>query len=130
MAEEYRRMKTKEVVTSSGARFVIRKMPLSAFLQMIQIYDKVPPTEEGARQILPDIVRVILPACVVEPPIGEGPDKISVDELDAADAFELIAAINEFSGLTEAAERQRRSFRTQQSRKARRAAMSTTATPK
>ena len=118
--EEYRKSKTKSVTTSSGATFVIRKMPLSAFLQMMQMYEKVPATEEGARQILPDVIRLILPACIVEPQIGNGPDKLSLDDLDAADAFELLTEISEFSGLSEVAQRQRQSFRTQQNRKTRR----------
>jgi len=128
--EEYRKSKTKSVTTSSGATFVIRKMPLSAFLQMMQLYEKVPATEEGARQILPDVIRLILPACIVEPQIGDGPDKLSLDDLDAADAFELLTEISEFSGLSEVAQRQRQSFRTQPNRKTHRPSKSASKTTK
>jgi len=109
--EEYRKAKTKVVSAPSGYNFKIRKMTpevADALLKKLPAKGELPP------ETLPELIELLLPACIVEPKVvaSEGTsDTLSVDELDPGDQIVLLMEIIDFSGLSAAAERARKSFR-------------------
>jgi len=109
--EEYRKAKTKIVSVPSGYNFKIRKMTpevADALLKKLATKEELPP------ETLPELIELVLPACVIEPKIvaSEGTSEaLSVDELDPGDKIVLFMEVIDFSGLSAAAERARKSFR-------------------
>ncbi|RLG45123.1 MAG: hypothetical protein DRN81_02665 [Thermoproteota archaeon] len=126
-AKEYREKMTKIVTLPSGFNFRIRKMPPLALAKLMSIYDEAlpatgreltPEEEEKMKEIgkrrFAEIIKVVIPDCIVEPKVSLNPsseDELSLDDLAADDIFKLLDEIMEFSGLGEAAKKARESFR-------------------
>ena len=110
--EEYRKRNTK-VIEIDGFKWTIRKMTVSCLAKLTALYEKPSQTDEELRRMLPDVVKVLLPECVVEPKISSNPTEgcLCIDEIDAKTAMELVTQITEFSGITGPAARERETFR-------------------
>lgn len=106
--EEYKKSVRKKVKLPSGLELTVRRMSLRTF---IQLYDVWPVKEPDPRdptfiKLLPQILEIVLPACV-----EEIPEQLEIDDLAPGDAMELLTAIFEFSGLTAEEMKRRRKFR-------------------
>ena len=118
---EYRKKRQKVVQTSSGYKWLIRKMPPSVGNQLLHIFGVTeisPEMKEEDIKVDPEklleAIEVVLPTCVVKPKIvaGEGSeDALSLDEIDFGDQIELTFEIIDFSGLSAAAQKARELFR-------------------
>lgn len=115
--EEYRKKNVKEVEID-GFRWTIRKMTVNALAKLTDLYEKEPKSDAELRKLLPSVVRALLPECVVDPKVSLNPSdgSLSVDEIDAKTAMELVTQITEFSGLTGPAAALRERFRQEQAR--------------
>jgi len=126
-AKEYRKAMTKVIRLPSGFYFRIRKMSPQAMAQLMDIYGEVLP--RGRRELTPEerekireighekfaeILKIVIPSCVVEPKIVENAtseDELSLDDLSSDDLFALLDEITAFSGLTVEAAKERETFR-------------------
>jgi len=125
---EYRAAQTKIVTVPSGFNFKIRKMTPETAQKLLRKLapesGEITEAEITAKiQDLPELIRIVVPACVVEPKIVQGKsssDALSLDELDPGDQLWLMMEAISFSGLEKAARKARELFRTRLTRKARR----------
>lgn len=106
--EEYKKNVRKKVKLPSGLELTIRRMSLRTF---VQLYDVWPVKEPDPRdptfiKLLPQILEIVLPACV-----EEIPEQLDVDDLAPGDAMELLTEIFEFSSLTAVEMSKQRKFR-------------------
>ena len=110
IVKQYRKKYTKEVKLPSGFTFKIRKMNVEDLYLLTKIYGNRPIGELEARELLPDVVKTILPRCVIEPKIAEKPSEnaLGVDELTADDVVALITEIMAFGGVTGPAAEERK----------------------
>ena len=111
--QEYVKKNRKTVTTRSGATFVIRKIPPTCMHIVFKLaqYAKSATGEVDPRYFeeLSDVLRELIPKCVVEPKITlePQPDSIALDDLGLDDVMELFTSIFDFTGLgpRQAAER-------------------------
>lgn len=99
LAKEYKEKSMKVVTTKSGASFTIRKISVGVLSELSAVYSKSKPQEQD----LPTILRILVPACVVDPKIvleDPAPNELALDDLNADDTFELLEEIVNFSGVT------------------------------
>jgi len=122
-AQEYKARRQKVVRLPSGALFKIRKISPKVLGQLFSALNVQPGNPEQLQQSfidkLPLVIDILFPSCIVEPRVEvnpSDPNVLSVDDIDPNDAFFLINAIMEFSGLTEEAMRQKRNFRQEPAR--------------
>ena len=133
-ASEYRKGKRHVVELPSGATFEIRKLSPLAFgelLNFIEVREGATEEETTARvrSEIVNIMKTIIPQCIVNPTIAFEPDMteeemdeknvIDFADLDLNDVFVLLDAVYEFSGLTEEAAQERTKFRKRTTRKKR-----------
>jgi len=122
-AREYKAKRYKTVSLPSGSVFKIRKIPPKTLGKLFSLLnmrlDQTEQFQESFMDNLPTIIDILFPACITEPRVevrSSDPDVLTVDDIDPNDAFFLINTIFEFSGLTEEAMRQRRTFREEPNR--------------
>jgi len=106
--EEYKKAVRKKITLPSGLELTLRRMSLKTFINLFDILPSGAPDPTDPRFIhaLPEILEVVLPAC-----IEEIPSQLEVDDLTPGDAIALVTAIFEFSGLTGEELESRRKFR-------------------
>ena len=121
-AEEYRRGKQEVVELPSGARFKIRKMSPLEFGKLMEVLGTAANAPDSLREAqirdrIVDVMRVLIPGCVVEPKISFESKEgcLSFEELEVADAMALMDAVYEFSGLAAEDAEERRKFRAEPS---------------
>lgn len=98
--KEYKEKSQKVVTTKNGFAFTIKKISVSTMLELLDVYQG---KQQPSEQDLPKVMKVLIPKCVVEPKIVTGVPKeneMSFDDLNVEDAFELLEAISNYSGVT------------------------------
>jgi len=131
-AKEYRKTQTKVIRLPSGFYFRIRKMSPTAMAKLMEVYgETLPPgrreptpeemerMREVGRKKFAEILKVILPTCIVEPKVSLNPtseDELALDDLASDDIFALLDEITAFSGLGPKAAAIRESFREEPAR--------------
>jgi len=126
-AGEYRKTQSKVIRLPSGFYFKIRKMSPLAMAKLMDVYgDTLPPgrreptpeeTEKMrdiGRKKFAEILKAVLPECIVEPKVSLTPaseSELSLDDIASDDVFALLDEITTFSGLGARAAAIRESFR-------------------
>lgn len=115
--KEYLKGQRKRITLPSGALFEIRKLSPVAFGEILKIMgpETARDMDDVIRDKIVDIMKVIVPRCVVKPKItledtGDE-DKLSLEDLEMQDVFALLDEVYAFSGLTTEDVEERKSFR-------------------
>jgi len=120
-ADEYRARQRKIVTLPSGFVFEIRKMSPLTFAEMFELVGASPNdpqgvAEEKVRENVYEILKLVIPKCVVSPKISleaTDEDVLALEDLDMDDFFALLDEISTFSGLGAEDMEERQSFRDQ-----------------
>lgn len=119
MGNDYLTRISKEVTTSSGEKFTIRKVPIPVMAKATKLMNEhgiTPGDKDEAKmaEVAEELCSILLPLCVTKPKISvDGKDGIKVSDVAWDDATDLINLIMEHSGLTEEDAKERENFREQ-----------------
>lgn len=120
LASEYRAKQRKIVTLPSGFTFEIRKMSPLVFAKMFDVlgYEanvSKEQTESIIKEKLEEILKLIIPNCVVKPKISLEPtddeEVLCLEDLEMDDFYTLLDEISNFSGLSEDDMKERELFR-------------------
>ena len=115
--KEYLKGQRKKITLPSGAVFEIRKLSPIAFGEILKITgpETARDMDDVIRDKIVDIMKVIVPRCVVKPKITleetDDEDKLSLEDLEMQDVFALLDEVYAFSGLSTEDTEERKSFR-------------------
>lgn len=119
-AKAYRERQRKIVTLPSGFVFEIKKMSPLTFTKMFELIGVGTDVtgeraEEMVKEKLYDVLKLIIPECVVNPKIvlesTDDEDALALEDLEMDDFFALLNEISEFSGLGEESIKDRDRFR-------------------
>jgi len=107
----------------SGAVFEIKQIDIPTLNELQKVFGKMPTTQlssENIAEYLPELTKILLPNGVAQPEVTIEPteNSLGINEINIGDQITLIFEIMDFSGIGEAGQRLRRSFRRRTTRKA------------
>ena len=114
--KEYLKGQRKQITLPSGAVFEIRKLSPIAFGEVLKIMgpETARDMDDIVRDKIVDIMKVIVPRCVVKPKITleetDDKDKLSLEDLEMQDVFALLDEVYAFSGLSTEDVEEKKSF--------------------